>query len=159
MDSDALWTPITHWTTIGLWTTHLASGRHFVFSDVFRGKSTTFKETPRSQKQIKGPRTLDRAYIEQEKARIAAAEALEIEKAANREARKIAKELKAEEAKKQPKVIKVKSKGTKSVRKPGSAKIARSRVTRRLKYDAEGADIRRLEVGVSFLSLCGMYFR
>ena len=113
---------------------------------------------PRSQKLIKGPLTLDRAYIEQDNIRIAAAEVLEMEKVANREARKVAKELKAEEVKKQPKVIKVKSKGTKRIRIPGSAKIAQSRVTRHLKYDAEGADLRRLEVGVSFLSPCGMYF-
>ena len=28
-----------------------------------------------------------------------------------------------------------------------------------MKYDAEGADIRRLEVGMSFLGLCSMYSR
>ena len=71
---------------------------------------------PRSQKQIKGPRTLDRAYIEQEKARIAAMEVLEAEKAANRKARKLAKELKAKEAKMQPKAIKIKGGGTKSTK-------------------------------------------
>ena len=48
---------------------------------------------PRSQKQIKDPRACDRAYIERERARIAAAEALAAEKAVSREA----KELKAEE--------------------------------------------------------------
>ena len=69
----------------------------------------------RSQKQIKGSRTLDRAYIEQEKARIAAAEVLEMEKAVNREARQLAKELKAIEIAKPPKVIKIQRVGTKSV--------------------------------------------
>ena len=67
---------------------------------------------PHSQKQIKGPRTLDRAYIEQEKARIAAVEVLEAEKAANREARKSAKELKAVEVPKPVKVMKIKKGGT-----------------------------------------------
>ena len=49
---------------------------------------------PRSQKQIKGPRKLDRAYITQDKARIAAAEARDAEKAAHHEAIKLARELK-----------------------------------------------------------------
>ena len=52
----------------------------------------------RSQKHVQGPRTLDRAYVEQEKAHIAAAEALEVEKTTNREARRLAKEQKAKEA-------------------------------------------------------------
>ena len=46
---------------------------------------------PRSQKQIKGPRTLDRTYIEAEKARIAAAEILGAEKAAKCDTRKLAR--------------------------------------------------------------------
>lgn len=47
---------------------------------------------PRSEKQIKGLRVLDRAYIEHEKARIAGAEALEAKKAANREPWRLLKE-------------------------------------------------------------------
>ena len=45
----------------------------------------------RSQKQIKGPRTLDRAYIEVEKAQIAVAEVLEAEKVAKRDGNKCCK--------------------------------------------------------------------
>ncbi|RPB27268.1 hypothetical protein L211DRAFT_834957 [Terfezia boudieri ATCC MYA-4762] len=51
------------------------------------------------KKHIQGPRKLDRAYIEQEKACIAAATTLVAEKAANREVRKLAKEQNAKEAK------------------------------------------------------------
>ena len=47
---------------------------------------------PRSQKQLQAPRTLDRAYVEEERTRIADAAALAAEKIENREARKLAKE-------------------------------------------------------------------
>ena len=40
---------------------------------------------PRLQKQIQGPQTLERAYVEQEKTRIAATKALMAEKATKRE--------------------------------------------------------------------------
>lgn len=61
---------------------------------------------PRSQKQLQGPRSLDRAYIKKEKARIAAATVLVAEKAVNREARKLAKEQKAKEAKERAEALK-----------------------------------------------------
>ena len=80
---------------------------------------------PRSQKHIKGPRTLDRAYIEQEKARTAAAETRDAEKAAHREAVKLAKELKAQqaiEAAPEPQTV---TRGGTSIRARGGARIAR----------------------------------
>ena len=57
------------------------------------------KIKPRSQKQLQGPRTLGRAYVEEEKARIAAATAPAAKKAADREANRLAREQKAKEAK------------------------------------------------------------
>ncbi|RPB18388.1 hypothetical protein L211DRAFT_874880 [Terfezia boudieri ATCC MYA-4762] len=112
---------------------------------------------PRSQKQIQGVRSLDRAYIEEEKARIAAAAAEKAEKAANREARRLAIEQKEKEAKKRAEALKKARGGTKATRGRGRGNIARSRTARRSKYEAEGADMHRLETAMSFLSLCGMY--
>ena len=112
---------------------------------------------PRSQKQIKGPRTLDRAYIEAEKARIAAAEVLEAEKVAKRDARKLAKEIKAAKAKEHQEGLTRIREGTQDPRGCGHANLVRSRASRNSKYNAEGADLRRLELGMTFLGLCGRY--
>ena len=112
---------------------------------------------PRSQKHIQGPRTLDRAYIEKEKARIAAATAVAEEKAANRETKKLAKKQKAKEVKERAEALKKTRENAQVARRRGCAKIARSRTIRHSKYDAEGADMQRLETAMSFLSLCGMY--
>ena len=81
---------------------------------------------PRSQKQIKGPRTLDRAYIEAEKARIAAAEVLEVEKAAKCDARKLAKEIKAAKAKEHQEGLTTIREGTQDPRGRGRANLVRS---------------------------------
>ena len=112
---------------------------------------------PRSQKQIKGLRTLDRAYIEQDKARVAAAEVLEAEKVANREARRLAKELKAMKAKEAANASKQTRGGSQAARGRGRGHIARSRTSRRSKYDAEGADLKTAHSSVSvdvLLPLC-----
>ena len=89
---------------------------------------------PRSQKQIKGPRTLDRAYIEQEKARIAAAETQDAEKAAHCEAVKLAKELKAQQGVEAAKEGQAK-RGGHGTRVRSGAGIARLRLARRQKFD------------------------
>jgi len=54
------------------------------------------KVKPQSTKRIQGPRSLNWAYIESEKDRIASAKALEAKKATKREDRKLAKEQKAQ---------------------------------------------------------------
>ena len=81
---------------------------------------------PHSQKQIKGPRTLDQAYIEAEKAVIAAAEVLEAEKVAKRDARKLAKEIKAAKAKEHQEGLTTIREGTQDPRGRGRANLVRS---------------------------------
>ncbi|RPB23062.1 hypothetical protein L211DRAFT_850084 [Terfezia boudieri ATCC MYA-4762] len=76
-----------------------------VQSRVVEPSSLEVKEL-HSNKQLQGPRSLDRAYIKKEKARIAAATVLVAEKAVNREARKLAKEQKAKEAKERAEALK-----------------------------------------------------
>ena len=98
------------------------------------------KLEPRPQKQIKGPRTLDQSYIVQERARVAATEALEAEKAID--AKGLAEVRKATH---------------RSAQGRDRGNIARSRTARRSKYDAEGADLHRLESAMSFMAVCGMY--
>ena len=112
---------------------------------------------PRSQKQIKGPRTLDRAYIEREKARIAAADARDAEKAAHREAVRLAKELKAQqsiEAAKEPQSAK---RGGRTARGRGGGRIARFRLARRQKFDTEEADLDRLARAMTFMTISGTF--
>ena len=109
---------------------------------------------PQSQKQIKGPRTLDQVYIEQEKARIAAAETRDAEKAAHREAVKLAKELKAQQAVEAAKEGQAKRGGHSTCVWSG-ARIARLRLARRQKFDTDNADLQRLERAMSFLTVCG----
>ena len=115
------------------------------------------KVEPRSQKQMKGPRTLDRAYITQEKARIVAAEARDAEKATHCEAVKLAKELKAQQAIEAAEEPRTAEKGGHSTRAHGGARIARSRLARRLKFDIDDADLQRLERAMSFLAISGEY--
>ncbi|KAF8453770.1 hypothetical protein BGX38DRAFT_375175 [Terfezia claveryi] len=115
------------------------------------------KVKPRSTKRIQGPRSLDRAYIEAEKVRIATATALEADKATNREARRLAKEEKAKEVKKVPVMLKSTRGGTQGTRGRGHGNVARSRATKLLKFDTEEADLRRLETAMSFITLCGGY--
>ncbi|KAF8433119.1 hypothetical protein BGX38DRAFT_1290644, partial [Terfezia claveryi] len=112
------------------------------------------KVKPRSTKRIQGPHTLDRAYIESEKARIATASALEAGKAANREARRLAKEKKDKEVKEVPVRSKSTRGGALGTRGRGRGKIARLRATKRSKFDTEEADLRRLENTMSFMILC-----
>ena len=113
---------------------------------------------PRSQKHIKGPRTLDRAYIEQEKARIAAAEARDAEKAAHRDAMKLAKEIKAQQAIEAAKDPKSSKRGGPSTRGRGGARIGRFRLARRQKFDTEEADMQRLQRAMAFMSICGRFY-
>ncbi|KAF8427082.1 hypothetical protein EV426DRAFT_686746 [Tirmania nivea] len=82
-----------------------------------------------------GSQTLDRAYIEGEKVRIATAKAFEADKATNGEARRLAKEVEAKEAKEVPEYSSIKS-------------------HKCSKFDAEGADLRRLENAMSFMTHC-----
>jgi len=112
---------------------------------------------PRSQRQLQAPQTLHRAYVKEEKTRIANAAALAAEKVENREARKLVKEQKAKEAKERAEVMKKAREGAQAARGRGGAKLARSRTARQSKYDAEGADMRRLETAMSVLSLCGIF--
>jgi len=112
---------------------------------------------PPSTKQLQGPRTLDRAYIEEEKARIAAAAALAAKKAAEQEIPMLAKEQNAKETQERAGVSKKSRESTKATRGRGGTKTSRSRTSKQAKYEAEGADLRRLEIAMSFLTLCGMY--
>lgn len=115
------------------------------------------KVEPRSQKQMKGPRTLDRAYITQEKARIVAAEARDAEKAAHCEAIKLVKKLKVQQAIEAAKEPRTAGRGGHSTRAHGGARIARFRLARRLKFDTDDADLQRLERAMSFLAISGEY--
>ena len=95
----------------------------------------------RPQKHIKGPQTLDREYIEQEKARIVAAETRDVEKATHREAVKLAEELKAQqdmEAAKEPQAAKRGGHGTCA---RGGARIAHLSLARRQKFNTDNADL------------------
>ena len=113
---------------------------------------------PRSQKQIKGPRTLDWVYIEREKARIAAAETPDAEKAIHCEAVKLVKELKAQhaiEAAAEAGTAGQRKRGGHGTRARGGDRIAHFRLARRQKFDADGADLQRLQRAMGFLKISG----
>ena len=112
---------------------------------------------PRSQKHIKGPRILHRAYIEQAKARIAAAETRDAEKAANREAVKLAKQLKAQQAIEAAREHQTATRGGPSIRARGGARIARFRLSRQQRFNADGADLQRLQRAMAFMKLSDTY--
>ena len=86
-----------------------------------------------------------------------AAETRNAEKAAYREAVKLEKELKAQQAIQAAKEPQAAKRGGHGTRARGGARIARFRLARRQKFDTDDADLQRLERAMSFLTVCGKY--
>jgi len=68
----------------------------------------------------------------------------------------LVKEQKAKEATERAEGLQNTRGGAKVARGRGRNNIARSRASRRSKFDAEGAGLRRLGNAMSFMTLCGM---
>ena len=111
---------------------------------------------PRSMKQLQGPRTLDRAYVKCEKARIAKQEVEKLVKVAKAEERAMQRAAKAAE-RAQATTGAAKAQGGTRGRGQGGGRVRTSRVLRQKKFCAEEGEIDRIEREMSFLQLCGKY--